>query len=230
MEVGGHCFWFQHSEHSFYFRNKKEMNVVILFISGGYIGDLWGPLHWQAMEGLPCLCYLCCQANWSWEGNGQRQRYGHKNIFTMAGSTSSGVFCVLRYSWSRWFLTHRWSRWSTAWQRSGGGWGSSMLRSLQTYWAAAQLNWVQAVDVGLYNTALCRACAPFKIWWIKAPCFCALTRRMPGVSGRCASRADTSGERGAGAAATCQPSSQHLWGPDHGLDGECGYNCSKVCT
>lgn len=60
-------------------------------------------------------------------------------------------------------------------------------------------------------------------------CFCALTRRMPGVSGCCASREDTSGECGAGATATCQPPSQHLRGPDHGLDGECGYNCSMVC-
>jgi len=52
---------------------------------------------------------------------------------------------------------------------------------------------------------------------------------MPGVPGRCAGRADAGGECGAGASATCQPSSQHLWGPDHGLDGECGYNCSEVC-
>ncbi len=140
------------------------------------------------------------------------------------------VFCVYRYSWSRWFLAHKWSRWSTAWQQSGGGWGSSMQRWLQTYWATAQLTLVQAVHAGFYNTELGLAVAPFKIWLIKSPCFCALTRRMPGVWGRCASRADTSGECGAGAAATCKPSSQHLWGPNHGLDGECSYDFSMVCT
>lgn len=64
---------------------------------------------------------------------------------------------------------------------------------------------------------------------LKPLVFSVLTRRMPGVSGRRASREDTSGERGAGATATCEPPSQHLRGPDHGLDGECGYDCSMVC-
>lgn len=208
------------------------MTAVILLISGGYIGYLWGPLHWQAVEGLPCLCYLCCQTNWIWEGMGQEPRDRRKTILPKLVRHPLRL-CVLRvhrYSWSRWFLAHKWSRWSTAWRQSGGGWGSSMLRSLQTYWTAAQLNWVQAIDLGLYNTALGWAAAPFTIWLTKAPLFCALTRWMPGVSGRCACRADTSGECGAGATATCQPPSQHLWRPDHGLDGECGYNRSKVCA
>lgn len=67
-------------------------------------------------------------------------------------------------------------------------------------------------------------------WLMPSPCFGAL-RRMPGVpGGRRASRADESGERGAGAATAYKPPSQHLWGPDHGLDGECGYNFCKVCA
>lgn len=64
-------------------------------------------------------------------------------------------------------------------------------------------------------------------WW-KLRVLVLPIRRVPEVWGRCASRADAGGERGARATATRQPSSQHLWRPDHGLDGECGYNCSKV--
>lgn len=55
-------------------------------------------------------------------------------------------------------------------------------------------------------------------------------RRMPGVPGRRAGREDASGERGAGAAAAYEPPSQHLWWPDHGVDGERGYDFCKVCT
>lgn len=55
-------------------------------------------------------------------------------------------------------------------------------------------------------------------------------RRMPGVPGRRDGRADASGERGAGTAAAYQPPSQHLWGPDYGVDGERGYDFCKVCT
>lgn len=67
-------------------------------------------------------------------------------------------------------------------------------------------------------------------WLTRSPCFGA-PRRIPGVpGGRCASRADKSGERGAGAATAYKPPSQHLWGPDHGLDGERGYNFCKVCA
>lgn len=79
-------------------------------------------------------------------------------------------------------------------------------------------------DISLYSTR------HFKNRFIKRPCFCALIRRMPGVSGRCGSWADTCWECRAGASAPCQPPSQHFWGPDYGLDGKCGYNCSKVCT
>lgn len=79
---------------------------------------------------------------------------GVQKVFSQACSTWFVCVVTHRCSWSRWFLAHKWSRWSTALQRSGGGWGSSMLRSLQTYWAAAQLNWVQPVDTRLYNTAL----------------------------------------------------------------------------
>lgn len=138
--------------------------------------------------------------------------------------------CVFRYSWSRWFLTHKWSRWSTAWQQRGGGWGSSMLRSLQIYWAAAQLNWVRTR--GFITQHLTRRLYHFKICLITAAWlsffFCTLTRRMPGVSQRRASWADTSGECRAGVTSTCQSPSQHLRGPDYGLDGERCNDCSEV--
>lgn len=63
------------------------------------------------------------------------------------------------------------------------------------------------------------------------PCSCfGSPRRMPGVPGCRAGRADASGERGAGTAAAYQPPSQHLWGPDYGVDGERGYDFCEVCT
>lgn len=98
-----------------------------------------------------------------------RRTYWHKIFFTRAAWTSVGFvvcFCAYRYSWSRWLLTRKWSRWNTAWLRSGGGWGWSTLRSLQTYWAAAPPSWVRAGDAGLCSAAL--GCA---IRLIKAPCF-----------------------------------------------------------
>lgn len=57
---------------------------------------------------------------------------------------------------------------------------------------------------------------------------CSLTRSRQGLQQHGASREDPSGERGTGAASSCQPSGQYLWGPDHGLDGERGHHRSQV--
>lgn len=133
-------------------------------------------------------------------------------------------FCVHRCNWSKWFLAHSWSRWSTAWRQSGGGWGSSTLRSLPTYWAAARLSQVPAAHMGaLWRGS--RRCGRL----MSCSCF-GFPRRMPGVPGCRAGRADASGERGAGTAAAYEPPSQHLWGPDYGVDGERGYDFCEVCT
>lgn len=43
-----------------------------------------------------------------------------------------------------------------------------------------------------------------------------------------AGREDPGRERGAGPAPARQPPGQHLWGPDHGLDGERGHHRSQV--
>lgn len=92
--------------------------------------------------------------------------------------------CVHRCNWSKWFLTHSWSRWSTAWQQSGGGWGSSTLRSLQTYWAAARLSQVQAA-----HPALCKVALGDADDWCNLPFWCfqenGRSTRMPWrLSGR----------------------------------------------
>lgn len=55
-----------------------------------------------------------------------------------------------------------------------------------------------------------------------------LTRSGQGQQQYGASREDPSGECGTGVASSCQSSGQYLWGPDHGLDGECGHHCSQV--
>lgn len=129
-----------------------DMNAATLFISGGHFGDLWGSLHWQAVEYLSCLCYLCCQANRSWEGDGKQSKYGHKATLLEPFQCALSDLCVHRCNWGKWFLARKRSRWSTAWQPSGGGWGSSMPRSSQTCWVAARLNWVRAADAGPYNS------------------------------------------------------------------------------
>lgn len=41
-------------------------------------------------------------------------------------------------------------------------------------------------------------------------------------------RKDQSRECGTNSAPTCQPSGKHLWRADHGLDGKCGHDSSKV--
>lgn len=129
---------------------------------------------------------------------------------------------VHRYSWSRSFRTRRRSRWSTAWQQSGGGWGSFMLRSSQTFSAAVQPNWVRVMDQALKTQM--DTCIPSRELF----CFCTTARRMSGVSGRCSCWTHVCGECGAGAPTSCQPPGQHLRGADNGLDGECGHNFSKV--
>lgn len=162
------CFWFQHREHYFCFRKKwNECSDSVHFR-----WVFWWLVRTFTLTGsgrfaMPLLPLLPDERRLG--RYGKTSKIWTQDHFTKAISASPGyvcvcVFCVHRYSWSKWFLAHKWSRWSTAWQRSGGGWGSSMLRSLQTYWAAAQLNWVQAADAGLYNTALGQAPAPFEIW------------------------------------------------------------------
>lgn len=52
---------------------------------GGYFGELWGPLHRQTVEGLPSFCYLCRQANRSWEGKWQWTQYGCTRVPNKTG-------------------------------------------------------------------------------------------------------------------------------------------------
>lgn len=61
---------------------KNKMKVVIfLFFLGGNNSDLWRPLHWPAVESLPCLRHICCQTDRSWKGKWQKSKYEHKGTF-----------------------------------------------------------------------------------------------------------------------------------------------------
>lgn len=176
------------------------------------------------MEDLSRLCDVCSQTNWSWKGKLQTQVQFPQYLF----SIPRGFFLFLRHVFTG------------AAEPSGSSHtngADGVQPGSREEEDAAHPCWDHHRSVEQQHSS-----TGYGTWvhyrfitWSSVTCRQRLTlalstRRMSGVHRCSGSWENTSGERGAGLTSTCQPPGQHLWRPDHGVDGECGYNCSKVWT
>ena len=189
--------------------------------------------------------HICGQTNRSWEGKRPKPKYGPKCILLMCAQYLLDLMCVCVC-----VLTGTTEAGGSPHTNGADGvqpgsrkeedeahpcWdhyrSSEQQRSSTGYTHTHSHTRAHTHTQAYYNVALyARRLHHLKPDWSHLPVFCSVTRRMPGVPERRASWADTSGERGAGLTATRQSPSQHIRGPDHGLDGERGYDCSMVWT